>query len=57
MTVTSIMTSEGCFAEVTGVGYNPIGEIKVRNTQYIQPETVRESIYRLLEVAYLYITE
>jgi Ca2+-transporting ATPase len=50
MTVTSIITSEGCFAEVSGVGYSSIGEIKLRSTQYSDPDTVKRSIYSLLEV-------
>lgn len=50
MTVTSIITSEGCYAEVTGVGYNPIGDVKVRSSQYSDSNDVKQSVYKLLEV-------
>jgi len=50
MTVTSIVTSEGCYADVTGVGYNPVGDVKVRNSQYGDSSDVRQSVYKLLEV-------
>lgn len=50
MTVTTLATSEGCLAEVTGVGYNPIGEVKLRNLQNGDARDVRQSLYSLLEV-------
>ncbi len=50
MTVTSVITSEGCLAEITGVGYNPIGEVKIRNTQMGDSREVRQSLYNVLEI-------
>lgn len=50
MTVTSIITSEGCLAEVTGVGYNPVGDVKIRNSQNGDSREARQSMYSLLEV-------
>ena len=51
MTLTSIVTSEGCAAEVTGVGYNALGEVKIRNNLSVGSREVRQSIYDLLEVS------
>lgn len=51
MTVTKIFTSEGCVADVTGVGYNFIGDVKMRSTQYADEAEVRQSIATLLEVS------
>ncbi len=45
-----LMTSEGCAAEVTGVGYNSVGEVKAKYSQYNDPREVNDSIYSLLEV-------
>lgn len=53
MTVTSVITSEGCLAEVTGVGYNPIGDVKLRNLQNGDAREVRQSLYNVLEVIIL----
>lgn len=50
MTVTSVITSEGCLAEVTGVGYNPVGDVKLRNLQNGDSREVRQSLNTLLEV-------
>lgn len=50
MTVTSVITSEGCLAEITGVGYNPIGEVKMRNSQSGDSREVRQSLYNVLEI-------
>ena len=51
MTLTSIVTSEGCAAEVTGVGYNALGEVKIRSSLSVGSREVRQSIYDLLEVS------
>ncbi|ODM95806.1 Calcium-transporting ATPase type 2C member 1 [Orchesella cincta] len=50
MTVTTLVTSEGCIAEVTGVGYNPIGDVKLRSTQNGDSRDVRQSLFSLLEI-------
>jgi len=51
MTVTCLCTSEGCEADVTGVGYNSIGEVKLRGTYPYADETeVRQSLANLFEV-------
>jgi Ca2+-transporting ATPase len=52
MTVTSVVTSEGCYAEVTGVGYNPIGEVRPRTSQYSESNEIRQSLFTLLEVMF-----
>lgn len=49
MTVTTIITSESYVADVTGAGYNSIGEIKLRNCNNV--ELARASISNLLEVS------
>ena len=45
MTVTTILTSDGCAAEVTGVGYNTNGEVRIRSDQYTDSSESRQSIY------------
>ena len=53
MTVTNIVTSDGWRAEVTGSGYNNIGQIVMAESDSADPETSqlgRSSIYNVLEV-------
>lgn len=48
MTVTTIITSDSYIADVTGAGYNPFGEIKLRiseNTDY-----AKAAVSNMLEV-------
>lgn len=48
MTVTVIVTSDGYMADVTGAGYNDIGEIHIRECN--SHEMAKQSISNLLEV-------
>lgn len=50
MTVTTILTSDGFVAEVTGVGYYADGEIRIRNDQFVSASEARQSIFTVLEV-------
>lgn len=48
MTVTIIITSDGYIADVTGAGYNALGEIKLRLSD--NTEFARAAISNMLEV-------
>lgn len=48
MTVTIIVTSESYVADVTGAGYNAVGEIKLRKCDNV--ELARAAISNMLEV-------
>lgn len=48
MTVTVIVTSDGYMADVTGAGYNDVGEIHIRDCN--SHEMAKQSISNLLEV-------
>ncbi|XP_046741322.1 calcium-transporting ATPase type 2C member 1 [Diprion similis] len=48
MTVTTLLTSEGYAADVSGTGYNDQGEINVQKCDNV--ELARSSIYTMLEV-------
>lgn len=48
MTVTIIATSENYIADVTGAGYNALGEIQLRKCDNIEP--ARVAVYNTLEV-------
>ena len=48
MTVTTLVTSEGYAADVTGTGYNSEGEVRLRKCD--NAELARTSINNMLEV-------
>lgn len=48
MTVTILVTSEGYIADVTGAGYNSVGEVRVRKCD--NPDLARAAINNLLEI-------
>lgn len=53
MTVTNIVTSDGWRAEVTGTGYNNMGQLLIQDEDRLDREAVmmaRSSIYNVLEV-------
>lgn len=50
MTVTTVVTSDGYYADVTGAGYNDKGEIMLHKCD--NPDTARMSLFSLLEVLY-----
>ncbi|XP_050431382.1 calcium-transporting ATPase type 2C member 1 isoform X2 [Adelges cooleyi] len=48
MTVTTIITSDGYYADVSGTGYNDQGEVQLLKS--FTSDTAKQSIYNLLEV-------
>ncbi|XP_050523853.1 calcium-transporting ATPase type 2C member 1 isoform X1 [Daktulosphaira vitifoliae] len=48
MTVTTIITSDGYYADVSGTGYNDQGEVHILKS--LSSEATKQSIYNLLEV-------
>lgn len=48
MTATILVTSEGCIADITGAGYNGVGEVHIRKCDNL--DLARAAISNMLEV-------